>query len=198
MEPYRTFIESLQLIQKRAVESKTIKVKEIFHLLSGKGYAALFILLSLPFCLPIQIPGFSTPFGIILSFLGLRFAFAKKLWWPKWILEKEVSSQNVEALSNQAIRVMKKTEKILKPRLNFLTDNWFIHRLHGLLVFILAIFLSLPLPIPMTNLLSATPILFLGLGLLEDDGVFILLSYLFAIACMTFFAIMFLFVRNIF
>lgn len=37
--------------------------------------------------------------------------------------------------------------------------------------------MSLPLPIPLTNLLPAYTILFLSIGLLESDGLFILFGY---------------------
>jgi hypothetical protein len=49
------------------------------------------LLFSLPFCQPIQIPGFSTPFGILLAFIGLRIAFGHRVWFPKKLLEKKIS-----------------------------------------------------------------------------------------------------------
>lgn len=177
-----TFLDSLQEIALLAKKQEEIKIKKIFSLLSGKGYAALLILFSLPFCIP-QIPGFSTPFGIILAFIGLRIAFAKNLWWPKWILEKNLSSKNVLSIAETAIKGVKKLQKLIHPRWIFLAKNPMLHRLHGLLIFFLAILLSLPLPIPFTNLLTAFPILFMGLGLLEDDGLFIIISYILSLIC---------------
>jgi hypothetical protein len=180
-------------------ESKTkdkIPIRKIFSILSGKGYAALLVILSLPFCFPIQIPGFSTPFGLALAFLGLRISFGKKLWWPKRILDKELGSEKVVNLSEKTIAIFKKIQKILHPRLPFLTRNTILHRLHGLVVFVLALFLSLPLPIPMTNMLTAVPILCIGLGLLEDDGVMIIIGYCLAIFAISLFAALFWFGKS--
>jgi len=193
-ENNQTFFEdSLQLIINTAQQSESIKIREIFKILSGRGYAALLIILSLPFCFPVQIPGFSTPFGILLAFLGLRIAFAKRLWWPKWVLEKNLSSKSVSKLMTKTMKVVHAMQKILHPRLLFITRNPLLHRLHGLLVGVLGVLLSLPLPIPMTNLLSAFPILCIGLGLLEDDGMFVLIGYFSACICFTAFTGLFLF-----
>lgn len=187
----QSFFDSLQSIVDKTKTCKEIKIGEIFAILSGKGYAALLILFSLPFCLPFQIPGFSTPFGIILGFLGFRLAFAKRLWWPEWILEKKLNSQHVEKTTQRSMKIVKALQKVLHPRLCFLTKNSIPHRIHGLLIVSLSILLSLPLPIPMTNLLAATPILLIGLGLLEDDGVAIIIGYILALICFSVFIFLF-------
>jgi hypothetical protein len=50
--------------------------------------------------------------------------------------------------------------------------------------------LALPLPIPLTNVLAAIPILILGFGLLEEDGIAIVIAYFFALICFTAFFLM--------
>jgi hypothetical protein len=47
--------------------------------------------------------------------------------------------------------------------------------------------MSLPLPIPFTNLFPAYTILFLAIGLLESDGLFILIGYSLTTATTAFF-----------
>jgi len=178
-----SIIISMELLLDNMKNQEKIKIGRIFELLSGKGYATLLVMFSLPFCLPLQIPGFSTPFGIILAFLGLRVAFARKLWWPHWILEKEFSTKHVKLFAEKTIQIAQKLSKILRPRLLIFVHNPLACRLHGLLIFYLSILLALPLPIPFSNMLAAIPILLIGLGLLEDDGTAILLGYTFALAC---------------
>lgn len=183
MEATRPFSTVLESLLKLSHQKDEISAREVFEILSCQGYATLLIICSLPFCLPIQIPGFSTPFGILLGFIGLRIAFAQHLWWPEWILTKTIKSKSFEVLIKKVIKVVEFLQKILKPRLVTLTQNSLFLRMHGLLVFVLAVLLSLPLPIPMTNMLAATPILFIGFGLLENDGVFILVGYCLAFLC---------------
>jgi hypothetical protein len=48
--------------------------------------------------------------------------------------------------------------------------------------------MSLPLPIPLTNLVPAYTILFLAIGLLKFDGLFILIGYGMTVATTLFFA----------
>lgn len=183
----QSFLESLKVLHKFAEATEEVSVRIIFAILAGKGYAALFMILSLPFCFPIQIPGFSTPFGVVLAFLALRFSFAKHLWWPEWILNKEISSQKVSVITQKAIQAVEHLKKITHPRLTFLTHSPILHPIHGLIIFILALLLLLPLPIPFTNMLTALPIFCIGVGLLEDDGVFIILGYVFASVCFVMF-----------
>lgn len=191
----QSFIEMLKRILEQAKGTDGLKVKEIFAILAEKRYAAILVMFSFPFCIPIQIPGFSTPFGIILSFIGLRIAFGKKPWWPEWILEKKMSSQHIEKLANKTINIVLLLQKISYPRLIFLTQNSVLGRIHGILIFCLAIFLALPLPIPFSNMFAAFPIFFIGLGLLEDDGLMILFAYFLTLICLLTFLALFLFGR---
>ncbi len=187
-----SFLQMLDCLLDLAKKQKKIQIKEIFSILQGKGYAALLILFSLPCSFPVQIPGFSTPFGIILCFLGLRLIFSHHIWWPEWILKKELNSDHVIIAVEKVKKIFLIVQKGTTPRLKSLSQNTVLRRVNGLLVAMLAAFLALPLPIPLSNMLAALPILFLGLGLLEEDGVIILFSYfLFLVGCL---GVIFLFV----
>lgn len=189
----KPFSYSLQQILAKTQMNKEIKIGQIILLLSGKGYAALLTLFSLPFCLPIQIPGFSTPFGLMLAFIGLRIAFGKHPWWPKWVLEKKIPSRHLETFLLKSKKIFDSVQKYLYPRFPQLTKNPILYRVHGLLIFFLSLLLSLPIPIPFTNMLAALPIFFMGLGLLEDDGLMIIIAYVLAILCFLLFAGLILF-----
>jgi hypothetical protein len=174
-----------------AANGQAMSLRNICNFLAGKGYGMLIALFSLPFCLPITIPGTSTPFGLLLAFLGLRVAFAKKLWWPDWILDKQVSYEAFKVVVTKTIIVAKALQKVLRPRLEILVHHPIMHRMHGLLIFALSLLLALPLPIPLTNMLTAIPIFCLGLGLLEDDGVAIIVAYILGIICFLAFGMLF-------
>jgi len=180
----------------RQLEEKTgrhgITVGELMQALEGKGHAAIIAILAMPFCLPVQIPGLSTPFGIILIFSGLRISFGQAPWLPGWLLVRKISPATTEGLLEGLRKIAVPAEKILHPRLSFLCRNVFLHRMHGGLIAFLAILLALPLPIPFSNLLAAIPILLMALALLEDDGAFMIAGYLAAIPCMIFFGALFL------
>lgn len=190
--PHPTFVESLIHIQKMVQKKKMIRFGEIFHALSGRGYPALLIVLSLPFCFPISIPGVSTPFGFALAFIGLRMMFGRRPWWPQWILQKELSVVSVNRVVAKTLSIFLKLQKILSPRFSFLFWDTFRY-VHGGTIFLLSLVLSLPLPIPLSNFFAAIPILLFGIGLLEDDGLVILLAYLAFLACVIFFLVILFF-----
>jgi hypothetical protein len=82
------FEDRLILLQKRVETAPSLSLFEIMGILSGKGRTLLLILLSLPFCQPIQIPGMSTPFGLMIAFIGFRMSFGKNAWLPKKVMSK--------------------------------------------------------------------------------------------------------------
>ena len=176
----------------RTQKQQGLSIAQLVQALEGKGHAAIMAILALPFCFPIQVPGLSTPFGIVLIFSGLRIAFAQAPWLPRWLLVREIPEKTAHGLLEGLRKLASVAEKILHPRLTFLCRNSWLHRCHGLLVAFLAILLALPLPIPFSNLLAAVPILLISLALLEEDGAFLIAGYVAAVPCTVFFATLFL------
>ncbi|MFN0065301.1 MAG: exopolysaccharide biosynthesis protein, partial [Chlamydiales bacterium] len=116
-EEYRTLEEDLALLLEKSRRSPSLSIKEILDVLSGKGRSLILIFLSLPFCQPIQIPGLSTPFGIVIAFLGLRIAFGKHTWLPKRILLKTISSTTIQKIAQKFLHMMMQIRRVIRPRL---------------------------------------------------------------------------------
>lgn len=53
----------------------SVQLRDILAVMHGRAYTLLLILLSLPFCQPIPLPGSSTPFGVVIALIG-RATFA--------------------------------------------------------------------------------------------------------------------------
>ena len=151
--------------------------RDLFENLTGRGHAALLIVLGLPFCLPIPLPGLSVVFGVVLVFVGLRIAFGHRPWLPRWVLDRPLKKESLLGLARGLASFERRTSKMLRPRLVVLCRDPRMHRLNGILVALMGILLALPLPIPFTNIPAAIPILMLGLGMLEDDGLFVVFGY---------------------
>lgn len=188
MKPRRNLLaEKLNELLSLA-NGEAVSLGKILHVLAGRGQAVLLILFSLPFCQPIQIPGFSTPFGILLCFIGLRIAFGHKVWLPKTILERQISFKTLKKISEIAVKITNKLRFLISTRLTWLVTNPFLHLIHGLMIALLGVLLALPIPFPMTNFFTAYPILAFGLAFLEDDGVMIIIAYALSLICLLFFA----------
>lgn len=192
----QSFIEALQAIIAKAKTAQSLKLEQVFQMLAHRGFAAMLLLLSLPVCFPIHVPGTSTPFGIMLAILGYRLALGKSMWLPKWILDKEVTSEHLVKMMEGTIKVVRKSQKLIGPRLTFLISSPFLCRFNGVIIFLLAVLLSIPLPIPFAHLVPAIPIFFISLALLEDDGVLALIGYVLAAFAFAFFFELFLFGKH--
>ncbi len=152
-------------------------IQTLFEALKGSGYPFLIVLLSLPFCQPIQIPGFSTPFGIVIIFIGLRMAFGHHIWWPQWVLRRPVSPKLIKVVILKSLRCIQFLKGWLHIRWSRLCTDSLLYRLHGGFVIFMGLYLAIPFPIPFSNMLFAWALLLLGLGLIEDDGLFVCLGY---------------------
>lgn len=183
---YNSLAERLDKLLTLA-ETKAITGEVIIKALAGKGQAVLLIIFSLPFCLPIQIPGFSTPFGILIAFIGLRIAFGHRVWFPNSLLQYKIPYKTLKKIASITIKITDKIGYFVSTRLTWLVQNSTLHILHGLTITILALVLALPLPIPFTNLFVAFPILAFGLAFLEDDGYMIILAYFLTLLCFLYF-----------
>ncbi len=166
---------SFLLVKARANDALTIR--ELLQILSRRGYPLLLLLFSLPFCQPIQIPGFSTPFGLLIVFVGLRMAFGHRIWLPSWVLNKTIPQQVLYQITHKGLWLTNKLTKFTSVRWEWISQNPILQTISGLLICILGLILALPLPIPLSNMVVAWAILFISIGLLEDDGYFILLGY---------------------
>lgn len=159
-------------------KTEDITIRTVIQVLAGRGQAILIILFSLPFCLPIQIPGLSTPFGLLIAIIGLRIAFGHRVWIPRKLLDEKIAYNQLEKIASVSIKLTNKLRYLISTRLTWLVKYPAARVIHGLTITFLGLFLALPLPLPFTNLLAAFPLLAFGLALLEDDGVFIIIAYL--------------------
>lgn len=173
----RKLSEELAQLQAGTTE-RVMTLREVIYVLRGRAYLLLVLLLALPFITPIPLPGLSTPFGLAIALIALRLMLGQRPWLPKKLQRKELPAGFFGRLFSVAARVLRFLEKFLRPRLVFLTNTALLNQLHAVLMLVAALALLLPLPIPFTNSFPAWTILLLAAGLLESDGLAVLLGYL--------------------
>lgn len=191
----QTLEEGILLLRKEA-RGEPLSVSVILHVLSRKGRPLILILLSIPFCQPIQIPGLSTPFGFVIAFIGLRIVFGKRIWLPKKLLAKKIPSPTFKKITDKALTLERKIKSWIHPRLIWMCHSSRMEKISGLVIFMLGTFLAFPLPIPFSNLAPAWSIFLVALGMLEDDGVFVLIGYLVSLLTVAFLLLMGLLAKN--
>ncbi len=161
-----------------------ITIGEIVDPLAERGFGLLILLLALPTALPITPPGISAIAGFPIAFIALQMAIGMpRPWLPQSIRRRSLLTTDLQKVVRGSLGVITRLERVLKPRLAFLT-GWTQERLVGLLVATLGLMLASP--IPFTNIPLSIAIIFLALGLIEQDGLMTLLGIAGGIAAISF------------
>ncbi len=158
-------------------EVETVTLREVLGLLHGRGYVLLIMLLALPFCTPVPLPGLSTPLGLIITIIGARLAFGAKPWLPGRLLDTRLPPKVFAKVFAFTRKIILGFERLLRPRLLWITEKDWLLQMHAVPIVICASMLLLPLPIPFSNIVPAWGILLISGGLLERDGYFIIGGY---------------------
>ncbi len=159
---------------------ETFTLQGLLDRVGDRGVLLVIILLNLPFCLPIPLPGLSTPFGFALMLLAVRLGVGLPERLPHSLGSREIPPPLLHTLLEKALWLCEKGEKVIRPRFQLVFSSN-LDRLHSLVIFILAFLLSLPLMIPSTNIAPAIGILFLAVGMIERDGFLLIIGYIAAI-----------------
>jgi len=175
--PTRKLSEELADLRDRSALG-ALTLREVIYTLGGRAYTLLVLLLALPFITPIPLPGLSTPFGLAIALIALRLTLGQRPWLPMKLQRKVLPPGFFGKLFAVAEKTIRIIEKLIRPRLTFLTDTLGLVQLHAVLMLTAALVLLLPIPIPFTNSFPAWAILLVAAGLLERDGAFILAGYL--------------------
>jgi hypothetical protein len=145
-----------------------IAVADIRDAMGDRAFGAMMFVFAAPNALPVNMPGISAVLGLPLLFLSLQLMLGVAVpWLPRFLVQRTLRRQSFARVMNHAVPWIRRTERLLRPRLEFLAAGP-IERLIGLLSAILC--LVLILPIPFGNMGPAVAICVMALALLERDG----------------------------
>jgi hypothetical protein len=156
-----------------------ITVWRMMTVLGERAHAVVILVIASPF-LVVPIPGLSTMIGLLLALLSLGIMFNAPPWLPRFAAERELSNDVLGKLVHGADRVLEKSERWFHPRMDMMLAGR-MHVLIGLSLFLQCIALALPIPIPGNNIPPAIGIVMLALGMLERDGLMILLGHIYMV-----------------
>jgi hypothetical protein len=167
---------------------RPVRLSELTDVLQLRGYNALLIFLAFPFVTPVPLPGFSTPFGLVIALLGIRMVLGQNPWLPKRITARELPARLLPKLLLAASKAFRRLEKLLKPRLIYPEYPAAFQRVSGVVVLFCGLLLLLPLPVPFSNAFPAFTIILLAAAGLERDGAVFIAGCVQFIFCLGFFA----------
>jgi hypothetical protein len=147
-----------------------VSVADLFAAMGDRAFGALILIFALPNVVPTP-PGTSAITGAPLVFLCFQLMLGMQPWLPKIIAERSMSHSDFAAIIKRISPWLARGERFLKPRLGVFVRPPAEYGL-GLMAFILAVLLALP--IPLGNILPAIALSLFAFALLEKDGVYAL------------------------
>ncbi|MDX6767019.1 MAG: exopolysaccharide biosynthesis protein [Candidatus Methylacidiphilales bacterium] len=172
-----------------ACKEGDVTLGEVSRLLQGRGMCLFLVVLALPFCLPVPMPGLSTPFGFAIMILGFRSLFRQSENLPGVIAGHRVSPRIFGPLLRSVAGVLSMLETLMGSRLHWIMDHEPGRRVAGGMIAICGFLLMLPLPIPFTNVFPAFTVVLLACAMVEHDGVTALVGLIFFLITVALFAL---------
>jgi hypothetical protein len=153
-----------------------ITIGKIIEQAQGEALLVLCLISILPFLQPIPIPGLSSMLGFIVLLQGIGLMFWSKPLVTKKMKEIIISHEKFEYVYHAGLKLSLITSKFSSFK-HPITKTRISHFLCGFALVVSSAFLSLPLPIPFSNLIPAISIFLICVGLLEEDIVLILIGH---------------------
>ncbi len=163
-----------EVLDQLLATEERVTVGEIVDRIDERGFGLLMLILGLPMLIPVLPPGASTLVGPIYSLLALRLVIGMdRPWLPGFVRRKVLSAQTLQVLRRRGVPLVRRIERFSRPRFRVLRHPLIV-RAAALNVLIMG--LVLLSPAPFLNTLPALSVMFIGLGLMKDDGVFLALG----------------------
>lgn len=155
-----------------------IYIRDLLVELDHRAIAAMLFIFAVPNTIPVP-PGVSGVLGAPLIFLTAQLMLGRPPWLPRLISDRSFARSDFEKVVTKVGPWLQKAEKLMRPRLEVLAGPP-AECLVGALALLLAVVLFLP--IPLGNMLPAIAICILALGLIERDGLWVLIGTAVSIA----------------
>jgi hypothetical protein len=152
-----------------------ITLEELKAVMHERGFGLLMVIFSFPTAIPLPYPpGFTILTGLPLVMFSIQMLLGMDApWLPKWLGKKTVKRETLARMIEISAPFFRKIELFSKPRLSFTSHLWG-ERLVG--VWCLLCALSVALPIPLGNAVPSAGILLMALGLLNRDGILVIIG----------------------
>lgn len=167
-----------QLIAK--LKGETLTLRELLQVVGEQGLLLACSVASLPFLIPVSIPGVSTVFGAAIILISIAIIFNRLPWLPQSILDRKMETAKLIPALEKGANIVGKFDRYSHPRLLKATQGAAANRLNGLAILASGILLALPLSlIPFSNTLPAVAILLFTTGMIQRDGLLVIGGYVF-------------------
>ncbi|WP_372390683.1 exopolysaccharide biosynthesis protein [Xanthomonas sp. NCPPB 3582] len=154
---------------------QVLRVREILADLQQSAFGVFLFLAILPSFIPIPgvAGGISGPLTVLI---GLQMMCClRKPWVPAFIGERGPRRRTSQRFVTKLAPTLRRLDRLLKPRLHGLLDRLPAQVFTGVLLVMVGVLLTLP--IPFTNYIFGLILLLFALALLERDGALLLAGW---------------------
>lgn len=156
-------------------DGKDASLRWILDQLHERAFGLFLLILALPCCIPF-LYGVPQIVALPLMFVSAQMLIGRKApWLPGKLAERTVSHDGLQGLSDRAGPWLRRIEAFSRPRIGFLTRPP-VDRLVGLALVMFSA--SILVPLPGTNTVPGIGVVLVSMGLLQRDGVLVMLGSL--------------------
>lgn len=173
------------------IDGPTVTLRRLLVLVGEHGMLFLCALLTIPFLIPVSIPGVSTVFGAAIILISLGITMNRLPWLPDRLMDRELDAVKLSGILRRGADVVAKVEAYIRPRMGGITDGAVAGRVNGLALIFSGVLLMAPLGlIPFSNTLPAFAILLLAVGMSQRDGLVVIAGYAMIVASVVYFGVL--------
>ena len=175
-----------------ALPAGTVTLAQVRDLFGSDGLMLLAGFLTIVFLVPVSVPGVSTVFGAGILLIGVSRLFRLELWLPKRIERRLVATERLRSALQRGLVWFRRLERISRPhRISWAASDGVVRVVNDCAIILGAALLMAPFGlIPFSNTFPAIALLFLAIGSLQRDGLFILLGHVANLVTIAYFALL--------
>lgn len=177
----RTFEHVFDDISALGEEGQRVSLADMRDAVGQRGYGPFLFVPAILEVSPIGgIPGIPTLLGVIVAIFALQMLAGRKHFWiPEFLGKRSVDGHKLQKAVDKMRPVLRFLDRIIRPRLSWLTRRPFLQLIAVLCVLCAAMAPPLEL-VPFASSLPFGAIALFGLGLTAHDGFVVLLGMVLA------------------
>jgi len=176
--PPRTLLQTLEVMAEDAA-ADGFSLREIMDRLDERAFGAILFILAIPCAIPFLYGVPQVVAVPMLAFAAQMAAGREEPWLPGKLGERRIGKQGLTNTARRGRKWFGWVEWFARPRLTFLTGKG-PERVIGLIL--CAFCLSIMVPLPLTNSTPAIGVALASFGLIQRDGLLVIIGLAIGIA----------------
>lgn len=154
---------------------ETVTLGWILEQMEERAFGLFLLILALPCCIPF-LYGVPQVVALPLMFISAQVLLGRKSpWLPERLSNRTVTTDGLKNLGSRAGPWLRRIEAVSRPRITALTRPP-LDRIVGLAL--VAFSASILVPLPLTNTVPGFAVVVVAMGLLQRDGILVVLGAL--------------------